>query len=562
MSFNNSILEEIKNRVDIVDLISEYVSLKRTGQNWKGLCPFHSEKTPSFTVSPAKQIYHCFGCGAGGDIFTFLVQYENLSFQEALGTLAKRAGITLDRSRSGAKKGEREILLNLHRDALAFYQGCLARYQTAMDYLKERGVDSKTLAAFSLGYAPKSWDSLYSHLKRKGYEAEIIHKAGLITKGSKGYYDTFRHRIIFPIFDLKGDIVAFGGRALDDSTPKYLNSPETPIFNKRKVLYGLNIARDSIRKSEQVLFMEGYFDVITAHMHGFSNTVAPLGTAITPEHGRLIKRFTGDVILLFDSDQAGIKAAKNAAGLLLESGLNVSILSFPSGEDPDSFLRRNGREAFEGLLKRPLSIIDFLILQEGEKYSIAREAVEMISRMSDRILQGHYIKLLSERLDINEFFLIEELKRMSRSYRQKQRDEVETSRQQTRPIDEIYLLKLMIQYPEKTEYILNSISEEDFQDPVTKQIFKKIRDGLRGFNELLLQCEGEEKDLLTELLFKPDFENPEKALTDCVNRMKAKRRQALLQSLQHRIREAELRGDGVLLKSLLEQYRSIRSGGG
>jgi DNA primase len=381
MPLNDGALAEIKSRVDIVDLVSEFVSLKKSGQNWKGLCPFHTEKTASFTVSPSKQIYHCFGCGSGGDIFTFLVKYENLTFPEAMKTLAKRAGVTLHLSRGIAEKpGEKETIFRLHKDALSFFRQCLDHNSGARRYLERRGIDGKAQNDFSLGYAPKSWNSLFSFLRKREYHIETIHKSGLITRGQKGFYDTFRGRVIFPIFDLGGDVVAFGGRSLDSSEPKYLNSPETVVFNKRKVLYGLNRARDFIKNKGCALLMEGYTDVITSSSYGFSNAVAPLGTAFTAEHGKLIKRFTEHVILVFDSDVAGMEAAKNAASILLESGLNVKVLSFPDKDDPDSFLRRNGGEReFGRLLENALSIVDFLMIKGGDKRLVSREALERIS---------------------------------------------------------------------------------------------------------------------------------------------------------------------------------------
>ncbi len=557
----NSDLEEIKDRIDIVDLISDYVSLKKTGQNWKGLCPFHSEKTPSFVVSPAKQIYHCFGCGSGGDIFTFLMRYENLSFPETVKDLAERAGVTLQISRKDTvKTGEKETLLKLHKNALSFFQQALKRSSKAANYLKKRGIEIEAQKLFSLGYAPKSWSALLSYLQDKGYKTEVIKKAGLVSQGAKGYYDTFRDRIIFPIFDLRGDVIAFGGRVLDDSEPKYLNSPETLIFNKRRVLYGFNLAKDSIKKTGYTLFMEGYFDVITAHIYGFSNSVAPLGTAITQEQGKLIKRFMEDVILVFDSDHAGVKAAKSAANILLESGLNIKMLSLPDEGDPDTFLRKNGREAFNNLLKNPLSIIDFFMLQGGDKRLIAREAIETISKTPDRVLQGDYVKMLSEKLKINELFIIEELKRLTKKSRSGDRTGASIFQSKPRPVNEVYIsiLKLMLQFPEKAKIVSNIFSAEDFKDEVAGAIFKKINGGAADLNELLLQCEGEEKELLAKISFKEDFEDPEKAFDDCLKRLKDNKRRILLQELQDRIKEAELKKDNNLLKELLKQHKLLK----
>jgi len=579
MSYNSSPLEEIKSRLDIVDVISEYVPLKKTGQNWKGLCPFHSEKTPSFIVSPSKQIYHCFGCGSGGDVFTFLNKYENLSFKESLDILAKKAGVQLKKfQRDTVIAGERENLLNLHRDAIVFYQERLKQKPIAMNYLKNRGINGEIQKLFSIGYSPDLWDALFSYLQNKGYKIEIIKRAGLIAPGSRGYHDTFRNRIIFPIFDLRGEVVAFGGRVMDDSMPKYLNSPETPIFSKGRILYGLNLAKDSIKKTGFVIFVEGYIDVITTHMYGFANTVAPLGTALTQEHGKLIKRFTQEALLVFDGDISGVKAAKSGVNILLEGGLNVKVLLLPDGEDPDSFLRKRGRDAFGSLLKKAVSVVDFFVMQSGDdSYPkgdialVAHDALGAISKIPSSVLQGYYVKLLSERLKINELFIREELRKI-RKKPQRENKHMENPGVQLkpRPMDEIYLLQLILQFPEKSYEIFDAVSEEDFEDPVTRALFKKMKNGLTDYNILITKCEEEERNLLTGLLFKSErlsgirtedseteLADPEKIFRDCLKRLKSKKRQILLYKLQDEIKSAELEKNDGLLKSLLQEKQKL-----
>jgi len=575
MSSYNNLLEEIKSRLDIVDVISEYVPLKRAGQNWKGLCPFHSEKTPSFMVNPSKQIYHCFGCGSGGDIFTFLVKYENLSFKESVDVLSKKAGVEIQKHKKpvGGEVGK-EGLLNLYRDASIFYQDNLVRHDGALSYLKNRGITSEAIRLFSLGYATEKWDSLLSHLQKKGYKAEIIKKAGLVIAGTKGYYDTFRNRIIFPIFDLRGAIIAFGGRVMDDSMPKYLNSPESPIFYKSKILYGLNLAKDAIKKEGFAIFVEGYLDVITSHMNGFPNTVAPLGTALTAEHGNLIKRFAEKAILVFDGDAAGIKAAKSGISILFESGINAKGILLPEGEDPDSFIRKQGEVSFKDLLEKPLSLVDFFTMQGGEKHFVAREALESISKIPDNILQGHYAKLLSEKLKIEEFFIREELKKikkkpLSRGISAKGRVEKPVKQSVSRPVEELYILKLIMQREDLSKKAFDSLTEEDFEDTVTRAIFKNMlkrrglaRDELIDYNNLFSKCSEEERSLITELLFRTEFEDPEKTFKDCLIRLKSKKYQKLLLELQDRIKKAEAEKDFNLLKTLLhEKQRLLASKG-
>ena len=560
-SYDNT-LQDIKDRIDIVDLISEYINLKKTGRNWKGLCPFHTEKTPSFTVSPAKQIFHCFGCGTGGDIFTFMVRHETLTFPEALNMLAKRAGVTLKIDKHKAvKTGEKETLLNIHREALDFFQQNLPKNAEAQSYLNKRGISRDIQKMFSIGYAPKSWNALLNHLMRKKYNPEIVKKAGLAVHGNKGHYDTFRNRIIFPIFDLKGDAVAFGGRSIDGSEPKYLNSPETPIFNKGKVLYGLNRAKDPIRHDGYAIFMEGYTDVISAHIHGFSTAIASLGTAFTPDHGRLIKRFTENIVLVFDNDQAGIKAAKNAANILFESGLNVKILSFPENDDPDSFLKKHGKDAFSKLIEHPLTIIDFMMKQGGDKHAVAREAIETIARIPSRVLQGEYVRTLSEKLKVNELFVLEELKRIKGRPRSgyKQPASQASAGPKKRPRLEMYIIKLLFQLPGDLEEITGKLSVDDFKDETLRGIFKKMKEKLTDFNELISTCEGEEKNLMTRISLMEDFENPQKVLSDCVKRLQDNKRMILLQNLQAKIREAEQKKDLDLCKQLqMEQQKLLK----
>jgi DNA primase len=575
MSSYNSSLEDIKNRLNIIDVISEYLSLKKAGQNWKGLCPFHSEKTPSFTVSPSKQIYHCFGCSSGGDIFSFLMKHENISFAEALGILAKKAGVTIKKTqKNNAASGAKEQLVLLHKDACVFYQQSLKRSSKARAYLKKRGIDDETQNLFSIGYAPDRWDALLIHLKNKKYDIEIMKKAGLIVHGTKGFYDTFRNRIVFPIFDLRGDIIAFGGRVLDNSVPKYLNSPETPIFNKSRVLYGLNRAKEPIRKKGEAIIVEGYLDVIRVHMHGFDNAVAPLGTAFTPEHGQLLKRLTQDVVLVFDGDASGIKAAKNGISILLERGFNVKVLEMPDGEDPDSLLKENGKEAFSSLLEHAASIVDFFVRLGGstadrknDAHVTARESLEAICKIPDSVLQGFHVKQLSERLHINELFIREQLmnirgKDRSRATHARGRAVSSEIIHKARPLDELYVLQLVLQMPEMTDNIFHDINEDDFGDPVARSIFIKMKGGLISYNALVSECDEPERNLLSDLYLRDGFEEPEKILQDCAKRLKSKKRQSLLQELQHKIRIAEREKNDSLLKTLLiEKQRQLKSKG-
>jgi DNA primase len=563
MSYHNNNLEEIKSRLDVVDVISDYVTLKKAGQNWKGLCPFHSEKTPSFMVNPSKQIFHCFGCGIGGDMFAFLIKYENLSFNEALTILAKKSGVSLRKSQSGTiSPGEKEILLSIYRDARIFYQKNLLKNSEAVRYLETRGIKDRTRELFSIGYAPNRWDDLSSYLKKKGYREEMIKKAGLVIQGSKGYYNTFRNRIMFPISDQRGTVIAFGGRVMDDSLPKYLNSPESPIFNKSKVLYGIDIAKGPIKETGFGIFVEGYLDVITMHIYGFSNTAAPLGTALSKEHGKLMKRFTDDVILVFDGDVSGINAAKSGVGILLQSDFNVRVLPLPEGEDPDSFLKKEGKEAFSGFLDRAVSVVDFFALQKGDKHLIVSEALEAISNIPNSVKRGDTVKQLSEKMKFNESDLREQLKKImkvpyAKRVSVKERSQASESHAASRPMEEIYIVQLIIQFPEKAENIFEIISVDDFCDSTIKSIFKKMKNGFIDYNVLITECAEDERNLLSELLFKTEFDDPEKIFMDCCKRLKTKKRQALLHELQEKIKKAELDNNNILLKTLLQEKQEV-----
>ncbi|MCK5511654.1 MAG: DNA primase [Thermodesulfovibrionia bacterium] len=563
MSYSNNDLEEIKSRLDIVDVISDYVSLKKAGQNWRGLCPFHSEKTPSFMVSPSKQIFHCFGCGVGGDMFAFLIKYENFSFPEALDILAKKSGVLIKKfQRKPESAGEKENLLSLYREASIFYRENRMKNSEAARYLQKRGITDEARELFSIGYAPNKWDDLFSYIKKKGYRVEMIKKSGLIIQGAKGYYNTFRNRIIFPIFNQRGEVIAFGGRVMDDSLPKYLNSPESPIFNKSKILYGLNIAKEPIKKAGFGIFVEGYLDVITMHMNGFSNTAAPLGTALTKEHGKLMKRFTDDVVLVFDGDVSGINAAKSAVGTLLQCDLNVKVLPLPEGEDPDSLLKKKGKEAFSDFLNRTVSVVDFFAMQKGDKHVIASEALEAISKIPNSVKRGDNVKQLSEVMRFNESDLREQLKKIMKMPYMKRLSVKEHARALeshavSRPVEEIYILQLLIQFPERAEKFIDTISVDDFYDTTVKAILTKMKNGFIDYNVLISECAEDERNLLSELLFKTEFDDPEKIFMDCRKRLETKRHQALLYELQEKIKKAESDNNNSLLKTLLQEKQEL-----
>ncbi len=361
------IIEEIKAKNDIASVVSQYVKLERKGgQNLFGLCPFHSEKTPSFSVSPQKQIFYCFGCHKGGDVFKFIQEHEHLTYLEAIRFLAERAHVHIpetDDPEEEAKQQLRASLYAINEEAARFFYRQLThptQGSTAIQYLKKRQIDSGIAQAFGLGYAPNQWHALYDHLKQQGYRDDVLLKSGLFRKNKRGeLYDFFRHRLIFPIIDTMGRILAFGGRALsDEDQPKYLNSPETLIYHKGDLLFAMNLARKS--KANHFILVEGYLDAIALHQAGFPQAVAVLGTALTPRQIRQLKHYKNDVIVSFDADEAGQTAAKRSFELLQQQHLNIRVLMIPQGKDPDEYLKNNGQAAFKALLDQALSVNDYL----------------------------------------------------------------------------------------------------------------------------------------------------------------------------------------------------------
>jgi len=409
--FDPDILEEIKDKIDIVQLVSRYVPLKRAGRNFQALCPFHQEKTPSFTVSPEKQFFHCFGCNASGDVFQFVMKMENLTFPEALEMLAKEAGVEIPPS-PGYDRGK-DRLYALHETATQVFhkhllspEGALAR-----EMALARGMDAQAWDRFQLGYAPEDWDALRREMHARGFSADEMLAVGLLGRREKGEpYVKFRHRLMIPIWDTKGRVVAFGGRALaPDQEPKYLNSPEHPAFRKGEILYPYHLARKPAKDMGYLLLVEGYMDAITCHLRGFPNALAAMGTALTPSQAKKLARLSREVVLAYDGDEAGKKATVRAAGLFFSLGVVPKILLLPQGEDPDSLLRTQGDEVFRGLISHAQDVV-LWFMDEGEnRYDITHpgerakwltEAVEFLSPLEDPILQESYLAEAASRAKV------------------------------------------------------------------------------------------------------------------------------------------------------------------
>jgi len=550
------VLEDIKSRIDIIELISDYVELKKAGQNYKANCPFHSEKTPSFMVSQSKQIFHCFGCGAGGDIFGFVMKYENLNFQEALKMLAKKAGVQLSNYRFDDGLSEKkEKLYAIQKEALDIFKGNLKKSKTALAYFDKRGVSREMVELFSLGYADRGRKVLYDHLKSKGFDDSLIIQSGLVFTGGSGLHDVFKNRVMFPIFNIQGDPSAFGGRAIDEAMPKYLNSPETLLFKKSETLYGLDAAKDEIRKKGYVMITEGYLDVIMCRQHEFVNVVAPLGTALTTGHLHKLGRFTKNVVLVFDSDAAGIAAAKRSLSILYEQGFRSKVLLLPEGEDPDSFLRKNGSRAFQLKLSKAQSMMDFILGLKGDKSDNVRTAIGIIDNAKDLILREELFRELSGKSGIREPVLRGETKR----YEQRAGTGYSGSGTAAKTTgflyeEEMLLLSAVVAFPDRAQYVFDNLNIERVQNPVAKKIFQEIKPsvGRLNMNTMLGMLNDEEKALITRLSLNPGFdtEHVDNNIRDCLRKMAQR-------ELEEKIREAKSAGDLRLLSSLLAEKQKI-----
>ena len=405
MRYSDDIIEEVRSKNDIVDVVSQYVRLTKKGNSYFGLCPFHNEKTPSFSVTPGKQMYYCFGCGAGGNVFNFIMEYENYTFGEALKHLADRAGVELPKieySREVRQKAqEKAELLEINKQAAQYfyYQLRTEKGQTGLDYLKNRGLSEETMRKFGLGYSDRAGGGLYRYLKAKGYPDDRLRESGLFNVDERhGMYDKFWNRVIFPILDVNNRVIGFGGRVMGDAKPKYLNSPETKIFDKSRNLYGLNIARTTRKK--YLILCEGYMDVISMHQAGFTNAVASLGTALTSGHASLLKRYTQEVLLLYDSDEAGIRAALRGIPILREAGVNSRVVSLKPYKDPDEFIRNMGPEAFEQRLEEARDSFLFRVEVAENEFSMNdpqgqnqffERCAQMLLELKDELERNLYI---------------------------------------------------------------------------------------------------------------------------------------------------------------------------
>ena len=605
-------IEEVRSASNVVDVISSYVRLKKRGKSFIGLCPFHQEKTPSFTVSAERQMYHCFGCGVGGNVFTFLMELEKVSFVEAVRTLAERAGILLpaEGSEDRAQATENEGLYAASRMAGLHFHENLSTVEgkLAFEYFRHRGFADETIRKFGLGYAMNGWDDLIRFGETRGITAETLEKAGLAIRrdDGSGYYDRFRGRAMFPIFSPSGRTIGFGARKMREDDPvqgKYINSPETPVYVKSRTLYGLFHAKEAIREKEYVILVEGYADLVSVYQAGIENIVASSGTALTEEQIQLVGRYARTITLVYDADSAGSKAALRGVDLILESGLDVKVAALPEGEDPDSFVRKSGGKEFQKLLDAAVSFLDFkartlqaeglLATPEGQTRAV-RSIVETIAKMKDELKRNLYIKSVAERYNIYEPVLFRELENILGQERSRttyeQRREANTGRSQTdttaRPSSSSTelsalqrdLLKLMLEHgPEMVHFVFAHLTPAHFGEGAARRIVDLLlprsnQEGSWDVSILVDQLQDDAlKRTIADLVFTkyelskgwemmggaPEEPDPWKIAEHCLTLFRRQEIDEMIGENQKRMKEASQRGEPV--RQYLEQHQALLS---
>ena len=545
ISIPDHIIDEIRDRTDIVTVISDHVVLKKVGKNFKGLCPFHSEKTPSFSVSPDKRIYHCFGCGVGGNVFKFLMEIQSISFPEVLKVLAERAGIPLPRNSSDHSTDpghkERESLRKLNEAATRYFQSLLKNPEgglSARNYLTSRHFDAETLERYRVGWAAPTWKGLLTHVQQKSsVTQEQLLKSGLIIKkeDSSTVYDRFRGRVIFPIKDLHSNIIGFGGRSInEEDQPKYLNSPETLLYQKSETLFGMDQAKQAIRKENQVILVEGYFDQMRAVQHGVEYVVATCGTALTAKQASMLRNHAETAILIFDSDSAGRSAAEKGFDILLEHGMNVKIVVLPDGQDPDSFIQEQGAESFLEKIRnaKPFmeSYIDALVRESpgqtpADKVKMANQILPLLTKIKNTVERSAWLEKFTSKTNIDDRTFLKEL---NKALTQNQPRMAETKSELAPLLNlEKHLVHLILSDKETAQMVLLEVDPEDFSDPILKNIAQTCKQKIDNdedlrIDQLLGQTEDPEtRNVLSRLgLESVEFESPERTMKDCIRKFK------------------------------------------
>jgi DNA primase len=574
-------VDQVRAAADIVKIVGDYVKLRKAGANFMGLCPFHQEKTPSFAVHPTKQIFHCFGCGVGGDVFKFVMMMDNLSFPEALRRVAEKVGITI-RDREGgegsdARARERAALYRLHEAAAKFYAaqlGATAEGRAARGYLADRGLNDETVAQFRLGYAPANGQALASHLSSLGLSTEVVERSGLVLSASSGEgnrrFDRFRRRIIFPIANESGKVVAFGGRALGDDQPKYLNSPETPIYTKGRVLFHLDRAGSAIRKLDYAILVEGYMDCIAVASSGIENVVATCGTSLTEGQIRLLARYTRRAVVNYDPDSAGTAATQRSLDLLLEEGFEAKVLALSGGLDPDSFVRKLGAAAYREKLAAAPTYLDYLTERAASqndmsrpegKVAAANAVLPYLARVPNAMLRAELANRLAERLRLDSRLLLEELKRTSRTRGQvPSRGEpgslhVEAPKTQATPAEKKLLRAFFDSDEMAGEFLPRLVTSGACEGLAAEGIFRRLfelyTDGEKlEINHVEEWFDGPAQRLVYESVMESSETPSREVLSGCVLSLEKRRGLRERERLQREIQAAEREGDLARLNQL------------
>ena len=544
--YSEEIINDVRQSNDIVDVISQYVHLKRSGRNFFGLCPFHNEKSPSFSVSPDKQIFHCFGCGVGGNVITFVSKIEGLNFIETVQMLAERANIqlpTLENSGDAQKEILKDKVYKVNEFTAEYYHQNLYKPQAKMvqEYVKKRQLSNETLKSFRIGFSGK-FDELYKELKKQGFEEKEILESGLVNKNDRGQYiDRYRNRLMFPICDVRGRVIAFGGRVLDDSKPKYINSPENVVYSKGRHLFGLNVAKKGDTK--KLLIVEGYMDVISLHQRGITNVVAPLGTALTEQQGWLLRKNAEQIILSFDSDEAGLQAKLRALEILQNMGCDLRVLQMEGAKDPDEYILKYGNARFQALVEKALSVIEFKVKilkkdlnleNTNDKIKFLNEIAKLISKVDNTIEREVYIEKIAKEYDISKEAIYAEVNKLSYknvksekilekskpivTHKKIERKEVSPAiKRRENTIISILLTGDLSVF----EIIKQNIKPEDFQDEINaniaKKLYEELEKGNSNINGIIDELEQEEQNQIT-MIMADDYEinDLEKAIDDLI----------------------------------------------
>jgi len=575
--FTDSVLDEVRNSVNIVSLISEYVALKKRGRNYVARCPFHTEKTPSFSVNPEKQIFMCFGCGVGGDVFKFVMQIEHATFPEAVQLLAEKHGIALARTAHPEdliSKTQQETLGAVMVEAAEFYYRALVESEegrAARTYIEGRGVGRETVERFRLGYAPASSDSLLHRLQKKNFSHQTLEECGLVKQSEDGHrhYDAFRGRIMFPITDTRGRIIAFGGRAMGDAQPKYLNSPETKLYNKSSNLFGLSYSREGIKKQDFAILVEGYMDFLIPFQSGIDNVVASLGTSLTQQQVRLLGRYAREVVVSYDPDSAGIAATQRSLDLFLEDDFRVRVLSLPDGQDPDAFVRAAGAGEYRNRLRQAVPYLDFVFENAARnqptledprsKIQVINEVLPYLAKLPNAVERSDYAFRFARRLQIEHDLLLAEMRKAAQQKRARLNEAPLAAFGSMKPAEK-RLLQVLLENANLQSHILPLCSAQDFEGLATERIFASVLERFRKgevctFEDLHRKFAGEaEQTLLAQMQME---EVPESLCSESaesfLNALRKLRLDSRKQQILAKIAQASSRSDDEMLNRLMEQ---------